>query len=165
MAATKAKKEGKDPTVAAKAMVSEIAKAGGKAGIKPGPKNVVSATAHMAKEAGHNPKKAAAKAANKIVTKAKKAGVAIKSKSAPVKSHKSEGLHVKKSEHDTVVKPGTPGPKAVVRMAAEKAKKAGKDPTKAAKAVVDEMKKAGGKAGIKPGPKQVVKHAAELAKA
>ena len=73
MAATKAKKEGKDPTVAAKAMVSEIAKAGGKAGIKPGPKNVVSATAHMAKEAGHSPKKAAAKATKKIVDKSKKA--------------------------------------------------------------------------------------------
>ena len=66
MAATKAKKEGKDPVVAAKAMLSKITKAGAKAGIKPGPKNIVSATAHMAKDAGHDPKKAAIKATKKI---------------------------------------------------------------------------------------------------
>tara|TARA_B110000285_G_scaffold204689_1_gene241847 strand:+ start:211 stop:405 length:195 start_codon:yes stop_codon:yes gene_type:complete len=62
MAATKAKNEGHDPETAAKAMLSKITKAGAKAGIKPGPKNIVSATAHMAHHAGHDPKKAALKA-------------------------------------------------------------------------------------------------------
>jgi hypothetical protein len=145
MAAEKAHKEGKDPVVAAKAMVNEIAKAGGKAGIKPGPKNVVAATAHMAKDAGHDPKKAAIKATKKIVGKAHAATGAA--------SHTSEGLHEPSSKHDTVVKAGTPSPKAVVRMAAEKAKNEGHDPAVAAKAMVKKINEAGGKAGIKPGPK------------
>ena len=112
----------------------------------------------MAKDAGHDPKKAAIKATKKITEKAKKvSGVPVvkKSKSAPVKTkaHKNEGLHEPNSKHDTVVKAGTPGPKAVVKMAAAKAKKEGKDPLKAAKAAVAKITKAGGKAGIKPGPK------------
>ena len=71
MAATKAKQEGKDPVAAAKAAVHKIAEAGAHAGIKPGPKNVVAATAHMAHHAGHDPKKAASKATKKIMDKAK----------------------------------------------------------------------------------------------
>lgn len=112
----------------------------------------------MAKDAGHDPKTAAIKATKKITEKAKKvSGVPVvkKSKSAPVKTkaHKNEGLHEPNSKHDTVVKAGTPGPKAVVKMAATKAKKEGKDPVKAARAAVANITKAGGKAGIKPGPK------------
>jgi hypothetical protein len=41
-------------------------------------------------------------------------------------------MHESDSKHDTVVKAGTPGPKAVVHAAAAKAKKAGGDPVKAA---------------------------------
>ena len=56
------------------------------AGIKPGPKNVVSASAHMAKDAGHDPKKAAVMATKKITDKSKKvAGVPVHTK-APVKA-------------------------------------------------------------------------------
>lgn len=63
-----------------------MAKAAHTAGIKPGPKNVVSASAHMAKDAGHDPKKAAVMATKKITGKAKKiSGVPVHDK-APVKA-------------------------------------------------------------------------------
>jgi hypothetical protein len=57
-----------------------------KAGIKPGPKNLVSATAHMAKDAGHDPKTAAVMTTKKITDKTKKvAGIPVHH-AAPVKA-------------------------------------------------------------------------------
>ena len=38
-------------------------------------------------------------------------------------------MHESDSKHDTIVKPGVPGPKEVVHQAAAKAKAAGGDPT------------------------------------
>ena len=109
----------------------------------------------MAKDAGHNPKTAAVKATKKITEKAKKvSGVPVTTKATtPVKAKASEGLHEPNHKHDTVVKAGTPGPKAVLKKIALKAKNEGKDPVEAAKKYVATITKAGGKAGIKPGPK------------
>ena len=45
-------------------------------------------------------------------------------------------MHESDSKHDTVVKPGVGSPKDVVKMAATKAKNAGKDPEVAAKAAL-----------------------------
>jgi hypothetical protein len=117
----------------------------------------------MAKDAGHNPKTAAVNATKKITEKAKKvsgvpvttkATTPVKSKATtPAKAKASEGLHEPNHKHDTVVKAGTPGPKAVLKKVALKAKNEGKDPVVAAKKYVNAITKAGGKAGIKPGPK------------
>ena len=109
----------------------------------------------MAKDAGHNPKTAAVNATKKITEKAKKvSGVPVTTKATtPVKAKASEGLHEPNHKHDTVVKAGTPGPKAVLKKIALKAKNEGKDPVEAAKKYVATITKAGGKAGIKPGPK------------
>ena len=63
-----------------------MAHAAKKAGIKPGPKNVVAATAHMAKDAGHDPKKAAVMATKKITDKAKKVTATPIHTKAPVKA-------------------------------------------------------------------------------
>jgi GTP cyclohydrolase I len=171
MAATKAKKEGKDPAEAAKKAIAKISKAAAKAGIKPGPKNVVNATAHMAKDAGHDPKKAAVKATKKIQHAAAKKVVAAdptkakaKASSAPKTNAASKAsLHESDSKHNTVTGNGVGTPKDVVKMAATKAKKEGKDPAEAAKKAIAKISKAAAKAGIKPGPKNVAKAAAHMA--
>ena len=49
-------------------------------------------------------------------------------------------LHDVHEKHDTTVH-NAPSPKEVVKMAATKAKKAGKDPTEAAKKAITEMAK------------------------
>jgi len=107
MAAANAKKNGKDPVAAAKEAVKRITQAGHDAGIKPGPKNVVAATAHMAHDAGHNAKAAASKAAKTITDKAKKVGGKTGTTSTATVSSLKHSDH----KHDTVVKAGTGSPK------------------------------------------------------
>lgn len=66
-----------------------ITKAGAKAGVKPTPKDVVSAGAHMAKEEGQDPKEAAKKMTSEIMKDGKKVKDASSGKN-----------------NETVVKPG-----------------------------------------------------------
>ena len=164
MVAKKAKAEGKDPKKASKAAISYITKAGKDAGIKPGPKDLVKASAKLAAKEGKDPKEAAHWTAKHIAHKVENA-----KKTGEIPSHGSTPVHhttapANNKKHDTVVKPGTPGPKDIVHKAAETARKAGKDPKEAAKKAVTEITKAGAKAGIKPGPKEIVKAASAEAK-
>ena len=115
----------------------------------------------MAKDAGHDPKKAAVKTVQKLKSKvAEKAGAHPAATTVPAKG----SLKVDEAKHNTVVKAGTPGPKEVVKMAATQAKKEGHDPEKAAKLALNKITQEAAKAGIKPAPKNIVAATAKMAK-